>query len=282
MEQIIYDFIRLEDDIIDDLCRDIPMDNNFERFSIGKSADFERKKLEKLLEKRCKSSGSEESVVVESTKRAKSKQSHCSVSSNCSCCQKRESNSSNSSFTSIDKKFSAFENDNVFEEVTKTSYRFDLRAEPRRKKSAVLCDELSRKGSCREFLLSLEPLEVERMKLDLSDPVITKSEVFDSDDESAVQAELRKSSEEMKIKIEMVQDIDIPFQADGEVDKSKLEELGGEKLKTTKMKFRVPKDIIDKDNKARFSKQLITYLSKRISSGASLSDGERLDWTITS
>ena len=84
----------------------------------------------------------------------------------------------------------------------------------------------------------------------------------------------------MKIKVNVFQDVNIPFGEDGQVDELTLHKLGTAKSKTTKIKLRVPKRIVDSENKETFNKQVVSYLSKRISSGASLNEGEVLKWTF--
>ena len=48
MEEIVFDFLCLEDDIIEDLCKDFPAANNYQRYAVAQSFDFDRRKLSKL------------------------------------------------------------------------------------------------------------------------------------------------------------------------------------------------------------------------------------------
>ena len=45
MEEIVFDFLCLEDDIIEDLCKDFPAQNNYQRYAVAHSYDFDRRKL---------------------------------------------------------------------------------------------------------------------------------------------------------------------------------------------------------------------------------------------
>lgn len=48
MEEIVFDFLCLEDDIIEDLCKDFPAQNNYQRYKVARSVGFDRKKLTNL------------------------------------------------------------------------------------------------------------------------------------------------------------------------------------------------------------------------------------------
>jgi len=45
MEEIVFDFLCLEDDIVEDLCKDFPAQNNYQRYTIAHSHGFDRRKL---------------------------------------------------------------------------------------------------------------------------------------------------------------------------------------------------------------------------------------------
>ena len=45
MEEIVFDFLCLEDDIIEDLCKDFPAESNYDRYTIAHSLDFDQRKL---------------------------------------------------------------------------------------------------------------------------------------------------------------------------------------------------------------------------------------------
>eukprot|EP00112_Aurelia_sp_Birch-Aquarium-sp1_P025564 Seg856.2 transcript_id=Seg856.2/GoldUCD/mRNA.D3Y31 product="hypothetical protein" protein_id=Seg856.2/GoldUCD/D3Y31 len=52
MEEIVFNFICLEDDIIEDLCRDVPADSHYERYAIAHSVNYERKRWSQLQKPR--------------------------------------------------------------------------------------------------------------------------------------------------------------------------------------------------------------------------------------
>eukprot|EP00794_Sanderia_malayensis_P007450 gene7450-8272_t len=319
MEEIIYDFIRLEDDIIDDLCRDVPFSDNFERFAIGNAVDFQQSKLKELQHPSSSSSLSSPCNNIDcSCRHFTDKWCYNGITvAMCdgageNCCeesQQRESNCINCHKPGDDNNFMD-EHDAVVDNTR--GNRINERNTPTdnhamsllyadditRRTSAALCEELiSNTGSCRDVLLTLEPIEVEMVKVGLEDAVITKSEICakeikkttaDCHHENTVnhlssKGEVEESGGELKIKIEMVKDVDIPFGEDGEVPRDCFGNFGDgcENLRTTKIKCRVPRDVIDKGkgNKEVFNNQLVCYLSKRISKGALFHEGEMLNLT---
>ena len=63
MEEIVFDFLCLEDDIIEDLCKDFPATNNYQRYAVAQSYDFDRRKLTRHLS----SQGSEGTGTLKGT-----------------------------------------------------------------------------------------------------------------------------------------------------------------------------------------------------------------------
>ena len=48
MEEIVFDFLCLEDDIVEDLCKDFPAQDNYQRYKVAHSFDFDRRKFYEL------------------------------------------------------------------------------------------------------------------------------------------------------------------------------------------------------------------------------------------
>lgn len=293
MEQIIFDFLRLEDDIIDDLCRDVPLNNHFERYSVAKSVDYERCRMEKAvinLSQNC-----HDNKVLQKPVEATCSASEQDLQFSCQLNKSHYSFCAEEDALSVQTKGikqSNFQEDynfspSCFENVTQIGNNYNEATSDNSKlamsytgksprQNRVLHEETTQKRLVDQDMLSnLESIAVEGRKLEVTEPMIARNMVCPDKKDPG-----QEQNREMKIKVNVFQDVNIPFGEDGQVDELTLHKLGTAKSKTTKIKLRVPKRIVDSENKETFNKQVVSYLSKRISSGASLNEGEVLKWTF--
>ena len=207
MEEIVFDFLCLEDDIVEDLCKDFPAQNNYQRYTVAHSYGFDRRKL---------------SNVQLSEDRG--------FAGTDSSCQKQAAAYESTSDTRNSVSLSRFEDD--YRQFRKSTQ--ETLANPNKDGDQGFSG-INLNGKAKKDQTTSQNQESEK-----HGPIVLRYELISLKD-SENEEQKNCMNEKMKIKVELLKDL---FVGDylGKGDQSK--EAGDSQSKTTKIKLRIPTSVI--------------------------------------
>lgn len=268
MEEIVFNFICLEDDIIEDLCRDVPADSHYERYAIAHSVNYERKRWSQLQKPRNVTLWTGKDY--EHKNMAENKEEH---PKNTAVIPDIKSNGITGVSSLKEPTNDALQCLDDAKQPKKSTNGLNLKCQPLRK--LFCCDK------------------DQTTSIDISEPVKANNEICPKDENcndlkgAVVGMDMQENTggeilkengklNAMKIKINMIQNIELPFSDDGIFDKKKLDELYKSESQTARIKVRLPKSDFDANGHEEIRKFLIDRISKQINAGESIHDGEML------
>ncbi|XP_065059175.1 uncharacterized protein LOC135686774 [Rhopilema esculentum] len=238
MEEIVCDFICLADDIIEDLCKDVPVQSNYQRYHVAHSLGYERSRWKKSV------AGKTGFISSSRTKFTK-------VFANPESERTRKHSEDNVAGISYgESELEYCRDDDSKEGISPDSQDADIEV-----KVGESWDFL-----CTPYRNVLHTDRIARLKLDPSDPIILNYEVL-SQDANGNEAEITGNNNKMKIKIELLKQPDMPT-----IEAVKVNDLSVES-KTTKMKVRLPKRIFDTGNQEEVNEYVVNCLRDQLNSG---------------